>query len=251
MRCDVDLDASRSAIARKVGSAERREARTEIDDQRRRTIAGADRLNEVRDSRGRQRRVERIRFESNHQPGALLSDRVRRGGSHVQRESDQRSERLEPSGDLRHPEVAGDDQPRRLPEIDTRTQCGCERARDEIDGDEPHATFAHRSGRERDQPAPDRGERLARAEHDRLRLRCHRESAGCDILAKREIEHACQVVEGEHLLTADRPYGERPTAVAGHDGVGSGALRRRLSLLCLRAHITRKMARRQSREGDQ
>ena len=105
--------------------------------------------------------------------------------------------------------------------------------------------------RERDQPAPDRGERLARAEHDRLRLRCHREPARCDIFAKREIEDACQVVEGEHFLTADRPYGERPTAVAGHDGVGGGALSRRLSLLCLGPQITGKTARRQCTEGGQ
>ena len=89
------------------------------------------------------------------------------------------------------------------------------------------------------------------AEHDRLRLRCHREPARCDIFAKREIEDACQVVEGEHLLTADRSYGERPTAVAGHDGVGGGALSRRLSLLCLGPQITRKTARRQSTEGGQ
>jgi hypothetical protein len=107
-------------------------------------------LNQLGDGRGGERRIERVRLESNDQAIAFLRDGVWRRRRHLERQACQRAQRIEPRADLRHPQVPGHDQSPRLAQVDARAQCGGESPGDEVDRNEPGATLANRRRRQRD-----------------------------------------------------------------------------------------------------
>ena len=67
-------------------------------------------------------------------------------GADFEREPGERSERLDAPGEARDADVAGQQQPRRFPELDADSERRRKRARHEIDGHEPRAAVAHRRG---------------------------------------------------------------------------------------------------------
>ena len=123
------------------------------------------------------------------------------------------------AGDPRHPDVADEDQARRLAQLEARSEDRRERAADEVDRDVPGPAVAHRRGRQRDHPARDGGQRLLRRQDDRLTADGDRQPAGRRFFAHREIEEPRQIVEREHLLAADRARGQRPARVARQHGI--------------------------------
>ena len=132
----------------------------------------------------------------------VLRDGVRRRRRDVERQPRQAAERLDAPDDARHADVADEDQPRRLAQLERGHRAPGERARHEVDRHVPRPSFAHRRRGQRDQSAIERRQALARREHDRLRAGGDGQSAGRGVFADDDAEQPRQVVEREHLLAA-------------------------------------------------
>ena len=155
---------------REVGSAERREPRTEIDDQRSRTVAGADALNEVRDT------VDGGSVASSASASNRTTSRVPSwatacgvAGADVQRQAG-RARRATRAG---RRSAASRTSPARSAATASGARCGypmaSASARETKSTGTNHARPS-RTGAARSEiePAADRGQRLSGAEHDRL-----------------------------------------------------------------------------------
>ena len=170
--------------------------------------------------------VERIGLELDGEAGAFLRDCVRRRRRHVERQPRDRTDHFDVSADPRHTHVADENQPGRFPQLEGGPHRSGQRARDEVDRDEPGASVARRRRGQRNQPPADRREALARRQHDRLRARGDGQAAGQRVFAHRQLEEFRQVIEREHLLTTDEPGGERTPSFGGQHGVGGRCGRR-------------------------
>ena len=124
-------------------------------------------LNQVRRGDGRQRGIERLGLELDHQPRALLRDRVRCLRRDVERQARERAQGFDAAGDPGDADAADEDQARGFPQLDRNTKRGPQRSRDEVDRHEPRPAVACRRRRQRDQPAADRRQALPRGQHDR------------------------------------------------------------------------------------
>jgi hypothetical protein len=224
LRDQVDDDPSRSAFARNIGGAKRREARAEVERKNDRRVGNAQGLEHVW-PRGRwQRCVEHISVEADQQTIAFLRDRVRCRGQHVDRDARQGILRLDACRNPRDPQIAGHDQSRRPPQFHARTECRAQRARDEVDRNEPPLTVFDRRRREGHDPSTRRGERLTGRQRDRRRPGRDGERPYHRVFADGEIEQLRELVQREHLLPGEDTDRQRAAAIAHEDGIGRRSL---------------------------
>ncbi len=167
-RDEVDDDAAGAAIARQIRRPERSKPRTEVDDEAR-GVSRPDVLHQIGRRRSGECGVERIGLELDGEAGAFLRDCVRRRWRHVERQPRDRTDHFDVSADPRHTHVADENQPRRFPQLERGPHRSGQRARDEVNRDEPGAPVARRRRGQRNQPPADRREALAGRQHDRLR----------------------------------------------------------------------------------
>src|SRR5207247_3421226 len=173
-----------------------------------------DGLAEAREASTRERRsryIERVGVEPDGEAIALLRHRALRTRRRVDRQPSGRAERVVADGDPRHPQVADDQKPRRLPEVEARIVNQREGPADEFDRHEPAPPAARRGGRQRDESPRNGRKRLLRRQENRLPFVGDREGSE-RLFPNGELECRGEVVERDELLIAG--HGERQGAPA-------------------------------------
>jgi hypothetical protein len=136
---------------------------------------------------------------------------------------------------MRHPQVADDQQARRLAEVELRVVDQGKGAADEFHRHQPAAAVARRRRRQRDEAARHRRERLVGRQDNRFPFVGNGDGAE-RLLAHGQLEGRGEVVEGDELLVGDQHERQRAPAVFRQHG----QRRRR-----------RRLARERRGEGDQ
>ncbi len=108
-------------------------------------------------------------------------------------------------GDARHADVADSSTVRDgAPHLDARVERRPERARQEVERQQPAIALPDRRLRQRHEPAGDRDDRLIGRDDDRARAGGERDAAGQLILARGEAERLRQIVERDVFLIVER-----------------------------------------------